>query len=149
MRRRRGFTVVELVVVIAIIGLLIALVPPAVQAVRESSRRSACGRNLQKIGVGLAAHVQAKQVLPMGVYWNAPPGGKPDMMNARVTWLMYLLPFVESAALFDSLVLVPPAGLGVESWTMCYPPNGPGGRTTSGATATSPPAAGTPAASTA
>jgi len=122
---RRGFTVVELVVVIAIIGLLIALVPPAVQAARESSRRSACGHNLQKIGVGLAAHVQAKQVLPMGVYWNAPPGGKPDSMNARVTWLIYLLPFVESAALFDSLVLVPPVGLGWESMTMNYQPNLP------------------------
>ncbi|MFO0192126.1 MAG: DUF1559 domain-containing protein [Planctomycetia bacterium] len=122
---RRAFTVAELVVVIAIIGLLIALVPPAVQAARESSRRAACAHHLQKIGVGLAAHEQAKQTLPMGVYWNSPPGGKPDMTNARVTWLVYLLPFVESAALFDSLVLVPPAGLGGESWTMCYPPNGP------------------------
>lgn len=122
---RRAFTVAELVVVIAIIGLLIALVPPAVQAVRESSRRSACAHNLQKIGTGLAAHVQAKQALPMGVYWNSPPGGKPNIYNARVTWLMYLLPFVESAALFDRLVLVPPAGLGGHSMTMNYPPNGP------------------------
>jgi len=66
MRTRGGFTLIELLVVIGIIGLLIALLLPAIQAAREASRRSQCANHLRQIGVALQTYESSHRSLPSG-----------------------------------------------------------------------------------
>lgn len=60
MKRSRGFTLIELLVVIAIVGVLIGLLLPAVQAARESARRTQCKAHLQQIGLAMTQYLDAK-----------------------------------------------------------------------------------------
>jgi prepilin-type N-terminal cleavage/methylation domain-containing protein len=64
--RRRGVTLMEVLVVISIIGLLMALLLPAVQAARESARLASCKNNLRQIGVAVLNHESAHGTLPSG-----------------------------------------------------------------------------------
>jgi prepilin-type N-terminal cleavage/methylation domain-containing protein/prepilin-type processing-associated H-X9-DG protein len=63
-RRRRAFTLPELLVVISIIGILLSLVMPAVQNARESARRTGCKNNLHQIGIAIHAFESARGKLP-------------------------------------------------------------------------------------
>lgn len=67
----RGFTLVELLVVIAIIGILVGLLLPAVQAARESARRTQCTNNMRQLGLALSNYESATKRFPSGwVDWR-------------------------------------------------------------------------------
>jgi len=104
--RRRGFTLVELLATIAIIGLLIALLLPAVQSARESARRSACSNNVRQIGLALAQHESSQQAFPMGVSWSNPSQTPPVVI---VRWTMRILPYFEESALLQGMNLSLPS----------------------------------------
>src|SRR5258708_1012534 len=64
--KKRGFTVIEAIVVISIIAVLAALLLPAVSAVREAARRIQCLNNLRQIGLGLSEHHSSHNEFPSG-----------------------------------------------------------------------------------
>lgn len=102
-RRTRGFTLVELLVVITIIGILIALLLPAVQSAREAARRAQCGNHLKQIGLGSLHHTEKHGHFPTGG-WGWSWVGDPDRGFHRSQpggWVYNVLPFVEQFALHD------------------------------------------------
>lgn len=99
-RRHYGFTLVELLVVITIIGILIALLLPAVQAAREAARRLQCQNNLKQISLAAHQHHQAFETFP-SAGWGHRWVGDPDLGFGRSqpgSWTYSLLPFLEQEA---------------------------------------------------
>lgn len=101
-----AFTLVELLVVITIIGILIALLLPAVQTAREAARRMQCSNNLKQIGLACLTHEQAHGFLPSGGTWAASSQllGDPDLGAGLAQpggWVFSILPYLEQQALYD------------------------------------------------
>ena len=118
-RRPRGFTMIELLIVIAIIAVLIALLLPAVQQARERARRAQCQNNLFQLGLALNNYAMAHEVLPPGVvnatgpisatprgstsgnrYINysdqdAQAAAQANAAEYHMNWIVQLLPFLE------------------------------------------------------
>ncbi|MBQ9373024.1 MAG: DUF1559 domain-containing protein [Thermoguttaceae bacterium] len=112
--RRRGFSLVELLVVIGIIGMLIGLLLPAVQAAREAARRSECANNLRQLGLSVQLHADAhKGRLPRGAReWNF------------LTWATFILPYIEQQNLYAKMsVGYCPAGSKTGPDGFVYDPN--------------------------
>lgn len=93
---RNAFTLIELLATIGIIGILVALLLPAVQAARESARRTQCASHLRQIGLGLLQYHNVRRSLPSSVADRN--GGSPWLH----TWLVMILPHVEQASLYEA-----------------------------------------------
>jgi prepilin-type N-terminal cleavage/methylation domain-containing protein len=98
----RAFTLIELVMVIALLGLMVALLLPAIQKARETSRGAACRNNLKQIGVALSNYESVYKYFPKGVE------GRFDRTLSSVpmyglSWWSQVLPFLEEAEVADHL----------------------------------------------
>lgn len=96
-RQPAAFTLVELLVVVAIIGILVALLLPAVQAARESARRLSCANNLRQIGLATLNYADINGTFPPGYRVERVTDGSGVngiVVNGFLTWI---LPFCEEA----------------------------------------------------
>lgn len=87
--RRRAFSLIELLAVVAILGTLVSLSLPAVQSARESARRSGCSNNLRQMGLAIANYETARRTFPAG---NEAHTGR------NHAWSSFVLPYLEEAA---------------------------------------------------
>ncbi len=95
-RPRRGLTLIETLVVIAIISVLLGLVLAATQRVRSTAARSQCQNHLRQLGLGLSNYHAAHGQLPAGVNRGIDPGTFPLM-----SWHVQLLPYIEQDAVWQ------------------------------------------------
>lgn len=88
---RAGFTLIELLVVISVLGLLVALILPAVQSSREAARRAHCSNNLRQFGLALHAYASSMGTFPQG------------NNGAAYSLHVMILPRLEMGALYDAI----------------------------------------------
>lgn len=108
---RKGFTLVELLTAIAVIGVLVSLLLPAVQAAREAGRRAQCSNHLKQLGLAFHLYHDTHRRFPPA-YVSQPGGPAEDPVTYDAgpgwAWGALLLPFLEQAPLHDRFVFETP-----------------------------------------
>ncbi len=101
---RNGFTLLELLVVVGVIGILVGLLLPAVQAAREAARRMSCSNNFRQIALGVAQYHDAFTFLPphgTGTFSNA---NDPATTNQfRLSFLVSITPFMGQTPMWNTI----------------------------------------------
>jgi prepilin-type N-terminal cleavage/methylation domain-containing protein len=95
--RHHGFTLVELLAVVAVIGTLLGIILPAVQQARELSRRTTCGSHVRQIALGVCGYQSARRRFPAGC--DLVPRGAALPEGTQHAWSSFILPFIEQAVL--------------------------------------------------
>jgi len=113
---RRGITLIEALVVVALVGLLASMILPAVQQARETGRRTSCANNFHQLGLALANHETSQRAFPIGSesrQWPENPGHPYQFF--RWSALAHLTPFFENTSILQGLDLsVPLYGTGFQ-----------------------------------
>jgi prepilin-type processing-associated H-X9-DG protein len=104
MKRRSGFTFVELVFVLCILVTLIALLLPAIQSARELARKAQCANNLMQLGIAIASYAGAHSVLPPGVVNETGPIENLPF-GYHHSWIVQILPYIDQQNLYNHLDL--------------------------------------------
>ncbi|MCA8992526.1 MAG: DUF1559 domain-containing protein [Planctomycetaceae bacterium] len=99
---KRGFTAIELMVVMAIIAILIALLLPAVQQAREAARRTQCNNNLLQIGIAMHAYHNFHQAFPPGTSDVQGPV-RDDGKGYKMSWVAQILPFLDESNAYNRI----------------------------------------------
>ncbi len=105
-RSPAGVTLVELLAVIAIIGLLVSLLLPAVQSARESARRASCANNVKQLALAMHSHHGSQGVLPHGSYRfssNAAAESHRGGWHIDHGWYSLMGPHIEQQPWFDTI----------------------------------------------
>jgi prepilin-type processing-associated H-X9-DG protein len=92
---RRGMTLIESLVLVAVVGLVVALAVPALQAARAAARRASCVQNLGQMGLALLNYASANEVLPMSRTVGEGHGNETSSFTS-------LLPYLERGALYNA-----------------------------------------------
>src|SRR5690348_6541782 len=100
-RDRRGFTIVEILTVIATIVIFIGLLLPAVQQARETARQLQCRNNLMQIGLALRNYESAHSGLPPGVVDPNPPIQNVNK-GYHFGWMVQILPQLENSNIYNN-----------------------------------------------
>jgi prepilin-type N-terminal cleavage/methylation domain-containing protein/prepilin-type processing-associated H-X9-DG protein len=103
LRNRSGFTLVEAIVVIAIIGVLVALLLPAVQAARESARRIQCAGNLKQLALACHSYADVHGTLPIGIPRMYDPDLSLNFFHESQSIFVSTLAQLDQQPLFDAV----------------------------------------------
>ena len=101
---RRGFTLIEMLVVIVIIGIIVGMLLPALNAAREAARCGYCSNNMKQIGLALQSFNDSNNRFPAAGQFVSQPGNKnPPPIIGGWSFLVMILPYMDMKALYDTL----------------------------------------------